>query len=354
MLVDTARRDGAAAIRRLAPEWDDLADRAGSGPFSRPGWFEAWWDAFGRGRLEVVTVRRGTRLAAVLPLHVRGGVRRSLTNWHTPELVVPAEDDRARAELLHGVLRHARLPLALGMLTGGQPDPPAVRAAARATGSRVLERTIERSPYVELTGDWAGYEAALPRRRRSELRRRRRRLEEQGSLAFEVADGTERLEALLAEGFAAETSGWKAETGTAIASHPQTLAFYTSLARWASARGILRLAFLRLDRRPIAFHLTIEEGGSAYQLKGGYDPSLRALAPGALLIRQMLEWAYGRGLRTYEFLGADEDFKLDWTSDLRDRLMVQAFPRSAPGAVGFAAYAYGRPMVKRARDLARR
>lgn len=335
----------------VAGEWDALVDRTAAGPFARPGWYQAWWDAFGQGDLEIAVLRRGVDVAAVLPLHVRRGARRSLTNWHTPELAIPADDHAARAALLAGVLGGSRLPVTLSILTAGRPEAAAVPAAAAASGMRLLLHVAERSPYVALDGDWETYAAGLPRRRRSELRRRRRRLEELGAVTFEVADGTERLEPLLREGYGVEGSGWKLQEGTAIVSSPETERFYSAVARWAAARGTLRLGFLRVDGRAVAFHLTLEESGVAYLLKGGYDPELRALSPGQLLIGEMLHWAFGRGLRTYEFLGAEEDFKRDWTSDLRDRLTARAFPRSAAGSVGFAAYAYGRPVAKRAREL---
>src|SRR4051812_50019434 len=68
----------------------------------------------------------------------------------------------------------------------------------------------------------------------------------------------------------------------------------------------------------------------------------------------MIRWAFGRGLRTYEFLGADEAFKLDWTASLRERIALHAFPRSPAGAVAWTAQSYGRPLAKRARDVLRR
>ena len=338
-------------IEPLAGEWDELVDRTGASPFTRPGWFAAWSRAFGAGQLEVLALRRGAELVAVLPVERRAGALRTPTNWHTPEFEVPAADDSAREELLRTAIRTAGRPLAFGMLTGGRPEPDLVSSAASAAGMRVRARTIERSPYVLLEGDWQAYAQTLPRRRRSENRRRERRLSERGELAFEVADGSEGLSALLDEGFAVESSGWKAEQGTAIVSRPETLSFYTDIARWASARGELRLAFLRLDGNAIAFHLTIEDGRSAYQLKGGYDPAYRSSSPGTLLIGRMLDWAYARELRTYEFLGEDEGFKVDWSSDVRDRLSVQVFPRSLHGSFAFAASSYGRPLAKRARDL---
>jgi CelD/BcsL family acetyltransferase involved in cellulose biosynthesis len=106
-----------------------------------------------------------------------------------------------------------------------------------------------------------------------------------------------------------------------------------------------------LDGHAIAFHFTIEEGRSAYQLKGGYEPDLREFAPGQLLVQEMIKWAFLRGLDTYEFLGADEAFKLDWTASLRERIALHAFPRSPSGAVAWTAQSYGRPLAKAARDL---
>ena len=45
-------------------------------------------------------------------------------------------------------------------------------------------------------------------------------------------------------------------------------------------------------------------------------------APGTLLIREMLAWAFARGLETYEFLGADESFKLESHLGLRSVQLV--------------------------------
>jgi CelD/BcsL family acetyltransferase involved in cellulose biosynthesis len=350
-VLDFEQQDSLTAI---AAEWDALVRRVGASPFSGPGWFEAWWRAFGQGRLEVFTLRRDGELLAVLPLVERHGTRRALTNWHSPELAIAAVDSAARRALLRRILRTSRTSIQLGMLTAGSEDAHDFATVASDEGHRVLTRTIEHSPFVRLEGDYEDYERTLAQRRRSELRRRRRRLSERGTLSFAVETGAERLNSLLVEGLAVEGSGWKTEQGTAILSRPETHAFYRLVAAWAAARGSLRLAFLRLDGRAIAFHFTIEEGGSAYQLKGGYDPDFRELAPGQLLVQEMIRWAFARGLRTYEFLGADEAFKLDWTASMRQRIALHAFPRSPSGAVAWTAQSYGRPLAKRARDVLRR
>ena len=60
------------------------------------------------------------------------------------------------------------------------------------------------------------------------------------------------------------------------------------------------------------------------------------------------------GLRRYEFLGGFDAYKLRWATEAYDRVLFQAF---APGSVGRArwvAFAYGRPLAKRALGELRR
>src|SRR5439155_10777058 len=97
-----------------------------------------------------------------------------------------------------------------------------------------------------------------------------RSLEERGETRVSYEDGGDGLEDLLSEGFRLEGSGWKERAGTAILSDPTVEGFYRAVARWASQRGWLRLAFLRLDGRAIAFDICLEQGGAVYVLKGGF------------------------------------------------------------------------------------
>ncbi len=341
------------SVRELAAEWDELADRVAAEPWLRPGWVDAWWEAFGAGRLRIVAVRRGDRLAGVLPLMEQRGVVRSTSNWHTPEFGLLAERHEL-GELAEALVSRRAHRVWLGFVDAAKPGVVACRAAAQAAGYRVLERTLERSPYVPIEGDWEAYRVGLGKKLASELRRRRRRLEEAGRFSFEVVDGDERLPALLDEGFAVEAAGWKGARGLAIHSRPETLGFYRAVADWAAERGWLRLAFLRLDGRPFAFDFCIEDRGIHYLLKTGFDPAYARFAPGMILRYEMLARAFSIGLRSYEFLGADEPWKLEWTQATRERRLFHAFAPSVRGLVGWAAFGWGRPVAKRVLALAGR
>jgi CelD/BcsL family acetyltransferase involved in cellulose biosynthesis len=235
--------------------------------------------------------------------------------------------------------------LSLGFVDVGTEELEACRHAMTGCWTRMY--TLERSPYVALQGTWEEYERRLTTKRRSNLSRLQRRLEERGRVAFDVHDGRHDLAALLDEGFRVEASGWKGEGGTAISSAPATRRFYEDVAAWAASRGSLRLGFLRLEGRALAFDFAIEEVGVHSLLKTGFDHAWRSFAPGVLLRQRMIERAFGQALETYEFLGDAVDWKLEWVDSTRERVALEAFRRTPAGTVGWVAWAYARPAVRR-------
>jgi CelD/BcsL family acetyltransferase involved in cellulose biosynthesis len=334
-------------VDAVAREWDQLADRVRAAPFLRPGWVGAWWRAFGTGRLEIVTLRRGDHLVALMPLHRRFGRVRSASNWHTPEFGLLAEDADAARELVDALFARRPVEFTLGFIDRTRPEVGMCRAAATGMGYRILERTLERSPYVVVDGTWEAFTRTLSRNRRSQVGRRRRRLEDLGRLELDVVDGRERLEELLAEAFRVEASGWKGASGTAIASRPERRRFYGEVAQWAADRGWLRLAFLRLDGRPLAVQYLLEADGVQYAIKGGYDQGFERYSPGVLILLALLEQAFSGEVERFALLGGDEDYKTAFASGYHDLVLVQAFAPSAAGFALLALYAHGRPMAKR-------
>jgi CelD/BcsL family acetyltransferase involved in cellulose biosynthesis len=336
-------------IGPLAAEWDELADRAHASVFLRPGWFAAWRRAFGRGRLELIAARDEGRLVGLAALERGRVVLRSPTNWHTPLWAPLAEDAETLRALTRAMVRRARPWLSLGFVDVGTAELDACREATASCRSRIY--TLEESPYVVLNGTWEDYEGRLSAKRRANLKRLSRRLSERGRVEFDVRDGRDELARLLEEGFHVEASGWKGERGTAISSAPETRAFYEEVGAWAAGRGWLRLGFLRLDGRALAFDFAVEEGGTHSLLKTGFDAAWRSFAPGVLLRERMIEHCFGRGLETYEFLGDAAEWKREWVDSTRQRVALEAFRRTPAGAVGWTTWAYARPAARRVAAL---
>lgn len=341
-------------ITPVAAAWDALADEVGAAPFMRPDWFAIWSEAFGVTDVRFVGLTRGGRLAAVVPLVERHGAMRSATNVHSPMFDIVAADEAAAHDLAAGVF--ASRPRSV-ILTLVDPDARSTRAwlaGAVDAGYQTRAEPILNSPFIDTTRPWEEYESRLGTKVKSDLRRRRRRLDDQGHVTIEVHDGSVGLEALLHEGFRVEAAGWKGAAGTAIASSPTTRRFHGQIARWAAERGLLRLCFLRLDGVALAFDYDIEADGVYYAVKGGYDEEFRRFSPGKMLRMEAIEGAFARDIVRYEFLGANEPYKLEWADQLRTLVLAQAFRSSVPGRVERLAYSHGRPFAKRALVRVRR
>ena len=319
--------------------WEELADSTSAGPFARSGWFRAWADAFDR-KVEVAVTEDGS---ALIPVIREGHAVTSATNEHSPELVSVCASDVARQHLFRDLLAEGYP--SYHLMRVGTSDVAAMRGAVR--GERMVDEVVQRSPYLDLAGDWDSYEMSLNARFRQGLRRKARRLMESGEVDVEFIDDASGLDQKLREGFAIEGSGWKNAAGTAIASDPRALAFYNGVARWAAERGWLRLWSLKLDDHAIAFRFDLEVAGVYYHLKGGYDRSFGRYSPGLLLQHSSVQEAFHRGLNRYEFLGADEDYKLKWTKTTHERHSIRIFRKSARGTLVWLDRAVARPAAKR-------
>jgi CelD/BcsL family acetyltransferase involved in cellulose biosynthesis len=318
----------------LAGDWDALAPGSGAAPFLRPGWVTAWMAAFApRRRLRLLTVRRDGDLVALLPLLTSTRGVRLPVNAETPVMEPLAVDDAALAALVPGLLRAGRR-AELRFLPEGDRQRALV-AEAEARGFRSRCEVVRRSPYTRVDGEWEAFQrSVVPGRRRKSLRRLEERLSATGRLHFEVLDGGRDLPRLLTEGLGLELGGWKGERGTAVLSRPETEQFYRSVAEWAAGAGILRLYFIRLDGRAIAFGYRLEQRGVIYSVKIAHAEEFRQYGPGVMLKNRSLADAFLRpDVRLVEWLGEDDLHKADFVTGVHRQLRLQLFAGSPVGAV---------------------
>jgi CelD/BcsL family acetyltransferase involved in cellulose biosynthesis len=331
----------------ITPEWDELALRSNASPFARPGWLDPWWEAFGEGELAILVLREQGTMRGVLPLERRDGVFHALANSHTPLFEPVVEDPEAAAQLMLAATELSGRRVELTEVDADGPVTSALTQAADRSGGRVRVRSLRESPYAQLDGDFDAYRASLSKGRRRETDRRRRRLDELGRITIEWADGREGLRERLAEGYELEASEWKREAGTAITSSTVTARFYSEVARWAARAGMLRLAFLRLEGRAIAFKYTLWTPRACYSLKSGFDSDFRSASPLTVLLHELVARACAKGVRRVELLGDADPHKLDWTNGVHQIVRAQVFAPTLSGSADWVGQSYGRPLAKR-------
>jgi hypothetical protein len=245
---------------------------------------------------------------------------RSLTNGHSFRFhVLLARGEQESVASAWEYLRRGR-PRSWHMLelerfhTGYSSDTQ-LMDSARQAGHPVGIWELGISPHISLEGDWGGYFAARKPKFRSNLRNRLKRLGRLGAIDYELVRERSVCGPALEDAFSIEQSGWKGEEGSAIASNPTLRRFYTEWGELAADRGWLRLWFLRLGGRRVAFEYDLEYKGDLYCMKIGYDAELHPYSAGQILKAGVLERTFGRGLGRYYFLGVMDEAKGDWTSE---------------------------------------
>lgn len=340
-------------IEPLEADWERLARRVRASPFLWPGWARACWNVLDAGELQIFAAYESGRLCGVLPMCRFRGLLASITISESTVFGFLATNEAVIERLSRALISQAARRTDLSLLPPRDADVLLGCASTEASRYRVIKESIQAAPYVAIDGTtFETYRGRLRRKFRSEISRRRRRLEEQGRLALEVYDGAEGLGDLLEEGFGVEGSGWKGDYGTSINLHPGLRSFYTETARWAAERGLLRLAFLRLDGRALAFDYSLEYNGAHYLLKTGYDPAYSRFSPGMIIRYLMLERAFTEGINLYDFCGPDMAWKREWTDTTQQRTFVHMFAPTALGSLDRAVFTHVSPAVERAKRSA--
>jgi CelD/BcsL family acetyltransferase involved in cellulose biosynthesis len=344
----------------LETPWNRLlAESAHDLPFLRHEWLRVWWKHFGReGALSIYWVTREGVPVLAAPLYRTRDRRvglgiwelRSMTNEHSFrfDILLRRGETEAPAALWRHLSRTGGWDL-IEIRDVVWPEASAARLleAARADGHPTGVWLSYESPYLAPRGPFEGYRGDLKPKFRSNLRNRIRRLGALGALSFETLSEPEPALAALPTGLALEGSGWKQEEGSAIACDPTLRAFYTEWAALSAERGWLRLHFLSVGGRAIAFDYSLLYGGRLYCLKMGYDPGFASYSAGQLLKHRILEQSFSAGVREYDFLGPMMEAKADWHPSSRRHAWLFLYALGVVARLAHAEKFRLRPAVKR-------
>ena len=343
--------DDAAGLAEIAPQWDALA-ALDSTPFSLSAWYRAWWDGFGNGRRpRVCTVWDGGELAGLLPLCAANGRLESMANIESCVVRPLARDTDALDRLAAAAVTERYDLLEVRRLPEGDTGIEALRRAAGAHGRFSLVEPDVTSPIVDTAGSADDYREATKSKWHRNLRRLSRKLLREHDADFHLIEPPADLKAELAAGFAVESSGWKMEQGTAILARPEAQTFYRALAQSFHERGELRVSWIAVDGRMIAWDLAILHGNRLYSPKSGYLEEYKALAPGLVLELATIERCFEQGIEAHELLGADEPYKLRFSTSKRYHRVFRAFPRRPMPAMRYAWRRYAPRSIRERRYM---
>jgi len=289
----------------------------------RPGQPWACLVATHRGRLDGVLpfLVVPTRAAGVTGVHLDAGPLEA-------DLVVrPGREDAVVPALLAALPRAAPrwVSLRFGEL---QAASPTVTRARRDPGPVVVD-VVGASSRLALPRSYDDYLAGFSSRARGNLRRATRKLLALPGARVELVPAARATDDHVDAFVAVEGTGWKAHHGNAICLRPDLTAYYRAATRRLAAAGALEWALLHAHGRIVAAFLMVRMGRKLALDKIAYDASLAQLAPGNVLMGQVIEHAIASGeLDELDFL-TDHPWNRRWHAEARPCFDVGFFRPAA-------------------------
>jgi len=311
--------------------WDRLhAACRLTAPFLSWTWQTEWRRAFAAGRrveLRRVTDRDGT-LVAVLPLYEEGPGRLVLVGGadvsdYLDLLAVRGREEEAWTALL-GSRATSRDLWEMHAVPAASPTVGALPAVARAGGLAATATVEDRCPVLDLPATWGAYWSGLPGKHRHELGRKARRLEREAPGARACCASTPAdVEARLGDFLRLHRAS---RAGKAKFMDETMEGFFRATLGALAARGQVRLWFLDLPDGPIAAFVTLEWGDTVGLYNSGFAPERAALAPGIVLLTDVIRDAIERGRRRFDFLRGEERYKYEFGPSPEDVCLVRVGP----------------------------
>ena len=322
--------------------WRLLAShRPDSGPFLDPHWMLSWTEAFAPQEPVLVCARDGRRLVGLAAL------QRMVESWGGRRLAVLQSRTNAESfrfaflswkgrvdiqEQLWRTLCHSGRcdVIRIEHVPEGSPTLTAALTVAGELGWRCLVQPTFLTPWRPLS-PMTPWDDGLTRRFKRNLRRAERRLGELGEVRFEVVTTGTRLKQALDVFYRLEASGWKGQSGTAVAQRPEVRRFYDGLVD----RAEMWIPILTVCGDPVAAYVLRVSGHNIFALKTAYDQTYSTYAPGLLLTSRVIRYGLEHGMEMLDLMASKARWKADWARELRPHNDLLLF---APTPTGRYAY----------------
>lgn len=335
-------------MEALREAWEELQARhAPANVFLSYPWARAWWRHFGAGgRLLVLVIEEAGRVEGIVPWCVRR-FSRPLTPFRRiqflgtglsdrldflvppdrPGLVAQAFDFLRREKVAWDVIDLREVP-------AGSPGLEELLDGARAGGFRHRGLDDSSCPYLPITSDWeVFFQERFGSNMRRNIRRRSRRLLEGDGMELLVLDalpeGADTLRRLAEVPLQDEYDG---RPRWSVFAEPDKRAFFAEISDSFAARGWLRLGLLQRGAQIASFRYGFECGSTYLDYCTGYDRGLAPRAPGLVVLAALAQDVFRRRLREMDLLRGTEEWKREWTDQVRRQRRALVFRKGARGA----------------------
>jgi CelD/BcsL family acetyltransferase involved in cellulose biosynthesis len=332
----------------LVAEWRELlADSVFATPFQTPAWTKAWWWHFG-GRREPywLAFNEGDDLVGLYPLY------KSNSPWRTIRPIGTGQSDYLHPLARNGYQRGVFAALVSHL--AGLKDVDLVDLHQLREG--VSPAAGEHEPEVQadclvldLPASYDDYLKGLSKSLRFDCRRLDKEPFKGGSARIvdvEPPDTSRATEAL----FSLHSKRWRSRWQPGAFSTRRLRRFHTEVTESLARDGNLRMSVLESGGAPVGVIYGMKVADSRFFYQCGFDPALKALSPGTLLVADSISKAIAEGCTKFDFMRGDEPYKRRWNPQHSFQNLRYILPlNSGLGTVGRAFNHAGSKIEERVR-----
>ena len=331
--------EGSEALTRLRSEWQAMFRASGAPPFLSWEWLSTWHKWFGREKHPfLLCARESGNLIALLPLCVEKrqssrfspGLKRMSfmgesygASDYLDILALPGFKQKS-ADIF---IEYLALPHSFDLLEleGIAADSYTLQSLARcfANDGRFSYRIVPQyiCPRMSLDSRW---EDLLERSRRSDyFKRCIRRLNKIASFEFRVISDVNEIPAAFGRLLELHVGRWIERGGSSAFRTAEQKGFTFDAAAELAGAGMTRFEEIWLEGECRASLFGFESGDSYYFFLSGFDQAWSKHSLGFTLLWLSIREASRRGLKMYDFLRGDENYKFDWSDNPRMTITAQ-------------------------------
>jgi len=333
MAVTVTLTHDPAALAALHEEWDALGERCpGQSIYMTWDWVATWWEFYGRGgALWLLQARtENGRLLGLAPLMLVAHRPAPLLRWRQLQFIGASSPFDHLDFLIEPGAEPEVLPLFLERLRAEQrrwdvlllsalPEDSPALPLLRGSGIPWEAGELQCCPVIDLPADWETYHGALSKRKRKNIRHTHNALDGAfpGRWGWERVENPAELEPTMAAMIRLHQDKWAALGKPGGFADATTIAFHQAISRRLLEQGRLWLYRLCIDGRATAIEYAYAYRDRVYAFASGMEAGLEEYSPGQVLMEAMIREAIRAGMRYYDFLRGDEEYKFFWEAQPR-------------------------------------
>jgi len=326
-------------LENLTPDWERLwALSPRREVFGTWGWARASWRAFGEDRkLSTLVVRRAGDIVGIWPLVLNKSRLQPLSTPHSDynDLLCDQRDAQEVLGAVLAVLRAKPFSWKRGVVENIPEGGNLIQGAlgligARKPGLYLTVGSICSTIVFEGNEDFVGARVLGNKH----LRRKEKRLSSLGEIGFHHLEDRAEIRELLPDFFRQHVERRALLGERSMFCAERECFFYRCLVDEFDPRSVLRFGVLRLNGKPIGYHLGFEIDRKLTSYKPTFEASLAKWSPGEVVFKKVFEYVAERGLRECDLTVGLEEFKNRFASLMSRNWTLFFYPPGTRGYLG--------------------